>query len=170
MENKDPSSQSYDFSSSHVWMWELDYKESWGSKNWYFWNTVLEKMLVSPLDGKEIQSVHPKGNQSWILIGRTDVEAEAPILWPSEVNNWLIGRDTDAGKDWRPEGKGWQRMRWLYGITDSMGMGLSRLLELVMIRKARHATVHGVTKSRIRLINWTELSIQKLIILGLYIS
>ena len=170
MENKDPSSQSYDFSSSHVWMWKLDYKESWGPKKWYFWNAVLEKMLVSPLDGKEIQSVHPKGNQSWVLIGRTDVEAEAPILWPSEVNNWLIGRDTDAGKDWRLEGKGWQRMRWLYGITDSMGMGLSRLLELVMIRKARHATVHGVTKSQIRLSDWTELSIQKLIILGLYIS
>ena len=99
-------SQSYGFSSSHVWMWELDYKESWVLKNWYFWTVVLEKTLESPLDCKEIQPVHPKGNQSWIFIGRTDAEAETPILWPPDVKNWLIWKDPDAGKDWRREEKG----------------------------------------------------------------
>ena len=88
--------KSYGFSSSHVWMWELDYKESWMPKNWCFWTVVLEKILESPLDCKEIQPVHPKGNQSWIFIGRTDAEAETPILWPSDVKNWLIGKDPDA--------------------------------------------------------------------------
>ena len=104
--NKVPSSQSYDFSSSHVWMWELDCEESWAPKNWCFWTVVLEKTLESPLDCKEIQSVHPKGNQSWIFIGRTDAEAETPILWPPDVNYWLIWKDPDAGKDWRGEEKG----------------------------------------------------------------
>jgi len=99
--NKGLSSQSYSFSSSHVWMWELDYKESWTLKNWCFWTVVLEKTLESPLACKEIQPVQPKGNQSWIFIGRTDAEAEAPILWPPDVKNWLIGKDPDAGKDWR---------------------------------------------------------------------
>ena len=100
---KGPSSQSYGFSSSHVWMWELDYKEGWVLKNWCFWTVVLEKTLESPLDCEEIQSVHLKGNQSWIFIGRTDVEAETPILWPSDVKNWLIWKDPNAGKDWRQE-------------------------------------------------------------------
>ena len=104
--NKGPSSQSYGFSSSHVWMWELDRKESWALKNWCFWTVVLEKTLESPLDSKEIQPVHPKGNQSWIVIGRTDAEVETPILWPPDVKNWLIGKDPDAGKDWRQEKKG----------------------------------------------------------------
>ena len=104
--NKDLSSQSYDFSSSHVWMWELDYKESWTLKNWCFLTVVLEKNLESPLDYKEIQPVYPKGNQSWIFIGRTDAEAEAPILWPPDVKNWLIGKVPDAGKGWRQEEKG----------------------------------------------------------------
>ena len=103
---KSPSSQSYGFSSSHVWMWELNHKERWALKNWCFWTVVLEKTLESPLDCKEIQPVHPKGNQSWIFIGRTDAEAEAPILWPPDVKNWLIGKDPDAGKDWRWEEKG----------------------------------------------------------------
>ena len=94
------------FSSSHVWMWELDYKESWALKNWYFWIVVLEKTLESPLDCMEIQPVHPKGNQFWIFIGRTDAEAEAPILWLPDVKNWLIWKDPDAGKDWRQEEKG----------------------------------------------------------------
>ena len=98
--NKGLSSQSYGFSSSHVWMWELDYKESWTPKNWCFWTVVLKKTLESPLDWKEIQPVHPKGNQSWIFIGRTDAEAEIPILWPPEAKNWLIWKDPDAGKDW----------------------------------------------------------------------
>ena len=103
--NKDLSSQSYGFSSSHVWIWELDYKESWAPKNWWFWTVVLEKTLESPLDCKEIQPVHPKGDQSWIFIGRTDAEAETPILWPPDVKNWLIRKDSDAGKDWRQEEK-----------------------------------------------------------------
>ena len=91
---------------NHVWMWELDYKESWAPKNWCFWTVVLEKTLESPLDCKEIQPVHPKGNQSWIFIGRTDAEAEAPILWPPDAKSWLIWKDPDAGKDWRQEEKG----------------------------------------------------------------
>ena len=104
--NKGPSSQGYGFSSGHLWIWELDYKESWVPKNWYFWTVVLEKTLESPLDCKEMQPVHPEGNQSWIVIGRTDVEAETPILWPPDVKLWLIGKDCDAGKDWRLEKKG----------------------------------------------------------------
>ena len=103
--SKCPSSQGYCFSSSHVWIWELNHKESWVPKNWCFWTVVSEKTLESPLDCK-IQPVHPKGNQSWLiflLIGRTDVEAETPILWPPDVKNWLIGKDPDAGKDWRRE-------------------------------------------------------------------
>ena len=94
------------FPVSHVWMWELDYKESWTPKNWCFWAMVLEKILESPLDCKEIRPVHPKGNQSWIFIGRTDAEAEIPILWPPDVKNWLIWKDSDAGKDWRQKEKG----------------------------------------------------------------
>ena len=93
------------FSSSHVWMWELDYKESWAPKNWCFWTVVLEKSLESPLDRKEIQPVHPKGNQSWIFIGKTDAEAETPVLWPTDVKNWLIRKYPDTGNDWRQEEK-----------------------------------------------------------------
>ena len=104
--NKGPYSQSYGFSSNHVWMWELDYKESWAQKNWYFWTVVLDKTLENPLNCREIQPVHPKGNQSWIFIGRTDAEAETPILWPPDAKNWLIWKDPDAGKDWRWEEKG----------------------------------------------------------------
>ena len=94
------------FSSSHAWMWELDYKESWAPKNWCLWTVMLEKTLESPLDCKEIQSVHPKGDQSWVFIGRTDAEAETPILWPPDVKSWLIGKDPDAGKGWEQEEKG----------------------------------------------------------------
>ena len=101
--NKGPSSQNYGFSSSQVWMWQLDYKESWVPKNWSFWTVVLEKTLESPLNCKEIQPVHPKENQSWIFIGRTDAEAETPILWPPDAKTWLIWKDPDAGKDWRQE-------------------------------------------------------------------
>ena len=104
--NKVPSSQSYDFSNINVWMWELDYKESWALKNWCFWTVMLETTLGSPLDYKEIQPDHPKGNQSWIFIGRTDAEAETPILWPPDAKNWLIRKDSDAGKDWRRKEKG----------------------------------------------------------------
>ena len=128
--NKGPSGQGYCFSSSHVWMWELDYKESWTPKNWCFWTVVLEKTLESPLDCKEIQTVNPKGNQSWLFIGRTDAEAEAPILWPPDVKNWLIGRDSDARKYWRQEEKGmtedemvgwlhWLGGRWVWASSKS---------------------------------------------------
>ena len=99
-------SQGYGFSSSHVWMWELDYKESWAPKNWCFWTVVLEKTLESPLDSKEIQPVHPKGDQSWVFIGRTDVEAETPLFWPHDAKSWLIWKDPDAVKDWGQEEKG----------------------------------------------------------------
>ena len=104
--NKGPSSQGYGFSSGQVWMWELDDKESWAQKNWCFWTVVLEKTLESPLDCREIQPVHPKGNQSWIFIRRSDVEAETPILWAPDAKNWLIWKDPDAGKDRRREEKG----------------------------------------------------------------
>ena len=104
--NKGPSSQGYGFSCTHVWILELDYKESWVAKNWCFWIVVLEKTLKSPLDCKEIQPVHPKGNQSWIFNRRTDVAAETPILWPPAEKNWLIGKDPYPGKDWRQEEKG----------------------------------------------------------------
>ena len=103
--NKGPSSQSYGFTSSHVWMWELDHKENWALKNWWFWTALLEKTLESPLDCKEIQPVHPTGDQSWIFIGRTDAEAEAPVLWPPDAKNWLVWKYSDAGKDWRQEEK-----------------------------------------------------------------
>ena len=101
--NKGPSSQGYGFSSSHVWMWQLDYKESWVQKNWCFWTVMLEKTLESPLDCKEIQPVNPEGEQSWVFIGRTDAEAETPIFWPSDAKSWLIRKDPDAEKDW-----GWE--------------------------------------------------------------
>ena len=145
--NRGPSSQGYGFSSGHVWMWELDYKESWVPKNWCFWSVVLEKTLESPLDYKKIQSVHPKGDQFWVFIGRTDFEAETPILWPPDAKNWLIWKDPDAGKDWGQEEKGTTEDKWLDNITDSMDMGLSELRQLVMDREACCAEVHGVAKS-----------------------
>ena len=124
------SSQGYGFSSSHVWMWELDYKESWVQKNWCFWTVVLEKTLESPLDCKEIQPVHPK-DQSWVFIGRTDVEAETPILWPPDVESWLIWKDPDAGKGWGQEEKGmtedemvgWQYQHNGHGFGWTLGVG-----------------------------------------------
>ena len=154
--NKGPSSQGYCFSSSHIWMLELDYKESSQPKNWCFWTVVLEKTLESPLDCKEIQPVYPKGNQSWMFIGRSDVEAETPILWPPDVKNWLIWKDPDAGKDWRQEEKGMIEDEMVDGITDSMDMSFNNLQELVMDMETWCAAVHRIAKSQTQLSNWTE--------------
>ena len=135
-------------------MWDLDHKEAWLWKNWCFHTVVLEKTLESPLDSKEIKLVNPKGNQSWLFIGRTDAKAEVPILWPPDAKNKLIRKDSDAGKDWVQE-KGAEWIRWLDRITDSMDMSLNKLREIVKDREAWHATVHRVGKCWARLSNWT---------------
>ena len=151
--NKGLSSQGYGFSGGHVWMWELDCEDSWVLKNWCFWTVVLEKTPKSPLDCKEIQPVHPKGDQSWVFTGRTDAKAETAVLWPPPAKSWLIGKDPDARSDCGQE----KRISWLDSITNSMDVSLGEFQELVMDREAWCVVIHRVTKSWTRLSDWTEL-------------
>ena len=139
-------------------MWELDYKESWVLKNWCFFTVVLEKTLESPLDCKEVEPVHPKGDQSWVFIGRTDVEAATPILCPPDAKSWLIWKDPDAGKDWGQKEKGVtedEMVGWPHRLN---GNGFGWTLELAMGREAWRAAIHGVAKSQTQLSDWTELT------------
>ena len=154
--------QSYGFSSSYVWMWELDYKESWAVKNWCFWTLILGKTLENSLDCK-IKPDNSKysGNQSWIFIGRIDAEAEAPILWPPDAKNWLIGKGPDAGKDWRQEEKGMtedEMVEWLQQLNEHE---LEQAPAVGDYQGAWRAAVHGVSKNRMWLSAWTELNVNE---------
>ena len=160
------------FFNGHVWMWELDCEESWARKNWCFWTMVLEKTLESPLDCKKIQPVHPKGDQSWVFIGRTDVKAETPILWPPHVKSWPIGKDSDAGRDWGQEEKGMTEDEMAGWHHYSMGMSLSKLQEFVMDREAWCAAcclgLQRVGHDWVTELNRTDLLLGILSILYLY--
>ena len=157
--NKGPSSQGYGFSSGHVWMWELDCEEGRAPKNWWFWTVVLEKTLESPLDYKEIQPVHSEGDQPWDFFGGNNAKAETPVLWPPHVKSWLIGKDSDTGRDWGQEENGTtedEMPGWHHGLdghesewTPGVGDG----------REAWRAAIHGAAKSRTQLSDWTELNI-----------
>ena len=154
--NKGPSSQSYGFSSNHVWMWELEYKESWVPKNWCFWIVVLEKTLESPLDCKEIKPVNPKGNQSWLslegLMLKLKLQYFGRLMWKTDLleKTLMLGKTEGRRRRW------WQKMSWLDSITNSMDMNLRKCRESVVDREAWHAAVHGVTKIRTWLSDWTE--------------
>ena len=153
------SNQSYGFSSSHVCMQELDHKKGWVSKNWCFWTVGLEKTLESPLECKDIKSVNPKGNQPCLFTGRTDAEAEAPILWPPDMKGWLTRKKTlMLVKIESRRRRGWQRMKWLDAINDSMDMSLSKLQKMVKDREAWHDAFYGVTKSWAWLSDWTTIA------------
>ena len=157
--NKGPSSQNYGFSSSHVWLWELDYKESWAPKNSCFSTVLLKKTLESPLDSKEIQPVHPKGDQSWVFIGKTDAEAETPILWPSDAKSWFIRKDPDPGKDRRQGKKGTveeQMVEWHHRIDEHEFEQALSVGDRLASRACCSPWGHKESDTIERL-NWTEL-------------